>query len=144
MSEFGQVVKDGAGEVGKKAWRGTKRVLLFALIIGIIGGTGYVWFNYSWTYSDGVSAGNLVKVSKKGYVFKTYEGLLDVGGIRANNEGTVISNMWEFSVVDDDVYQQLQKLQGNKVVLSYKQTRKAFPWRGNTNYFVYKVELVEE
>jgi len=144
MSEFGQVVKEGAGEVGKKAWRGTKRVLLFALILGVIVGAGYVWFNYSMTYSDGVSTGNLVKITKKGYIFKTYEGLQDVGGIRANQQGTVISNMWEFSVIEDDVYQQLQNLQNNKVKLYYKQTRKAFPWRGNTNYFVYKVEIIEE
>lgn len=144
MSEFGQVVKEGAGEVGKKVWRGTRRILLFALIVGILGGAVYVWFNYSWTYSEGVSTGNLVKISKKGYIFKTYEGLQDVGGIRANQKGTVISNMWEFSVVKDDVYAQLQHLQSNKVKLYYKQTRKAFPWRGKTSYFVYKVELMEE
>lgn len=144
MSEFGHVVKEGAGEVGKKAWRGTKKVLLFALLIGILVGTGYVVFNYTWTYSKGVSTGNLVKISKKGYLLKTYEGLQDVGGIRANEQGTVISNMWEFSVVDDQVYEQLQALQNNKVKLYYKQTRKAFPWRGNTNYFVYKVEPMPE
>lgn len=141
MSEFQEVVKEGAQEVARKAWRGTKRILLYATILATIIGIGYVWFNYYWTYSDGISAGTLVKVSKKGYIFKTYEGLLNVGGIKANQQGTVISNMWEFSVTKDEVYKALQEYQGKEVRLFYHQYRKSFPWDGDTNYFVYKVEL---
>lgn len=141
MSEFQEVVKEGAQEVARKAWRGTKRILLYATILATIIGIGYVWFNYYWTYSDGISAGTLVKVSKKGYVFKTYEGLLNVGGIKANQQGTIISNMWEFSVTKDEVYKALQEYQGKEVRLFYHQYRKSFPWHGDTNYFVYKVEL---
>ncbi len=141
MSEFQEVVKEGAQEVARKAWRGTKRLLLYATILAVIVGVGYVWFNYYWTYSDGISAGTLVKVSKKGYLFKTYEGLLNVGGIKANQQGNVISNMWEFSVTKDDVYKDLQEYQGKEVRLFYHQYRKSFPWDGDTNYFVYKVEL---
>jgi len=32
------------------------------------------------TYSNGYRAGNVVKLSKKGFVIKTYEGQLNVGG----------------------------------------------------------------
>ncbi len=143
MSEFSQVVKDGAQEVGKKAWRGTKRLLMIALVAFVVIGGIYTWFNYSWTYSDGTRSGTLIKVSKKGYVFKTYEGQLSTGGLQTNPQGTLVSNLWEFSVTNDAVYQQLQQSEGKQVVLHYEQYRKAFPWQAKTTYFVNRVAPVK-
>lgn len=34
-----------------------------------------------WTYSEGTRAGQLIKFSEKGVVFKTYEGELNMGGL---------------------------------------------------------------
>lgn len=144
MSEFGQVVKEGASEVGKKAWRGTKRVLLVALLLGVLVLSGYTWFNYGWTYSDGTRSGVLIKVSKKGYIFKTYEGQLNAGGMQSNQQGQLVGNLWEFSVTKDEVYQQLQRNEGKQVVLHYKQYRKALPWQGKTEYFVDRVQPVQQ
>lgn len=143
MSEFKEVVKDGAQEIGKKAWRGTKRVLLFALVLGVLILAVYTGFNYAWTYSDGTRSGILIKVSKKGYVFKTYEGQLNAGGLQANQQGQVIGNLWEFSVTSDEVYQKLQSYEGKQVILHYEQYRKAFPWQGKTTYFVDEVKPVQ-
>lgn len=143
MSEFGQVVKEGASEVGKKAWRITRRVLLFSLLIGALILGGYSWFNYGWTYSEGTRSGTLIKVSKKGYIFKTYEGQLNTGGMQANQQGQLIGNLWEFSVTNDAVYQQLQHSEGKQIVLTYRQYRKAFPWQGKTTYFVEAVKPVQ-
>lgn len=143
MSEFGHVVKEGAGEVGKKVWRGTKRLLLVLFGVGVLVLAGYIWFNYGWVYSEGTRSGTLIKVSHKGYLFKTDEGQLNLGGFQTNPEGGVASNIWEFSVTDDEVYKKLQHSEGKQVTLHYKQYRKAFPWQGDTEYFVYEVEPVQ-
>ena len=137
MSEFKQVVNEGLKKVG--SW--IKRFVLIVLLLAIAGGAGYVWVS-GWTYSDGTRAGNLIKISKKGVMFKTYEGQLNLGGFQQNSEG-ISGNIWEFSVRDREVYGQLQSLQGKQVKLYYKERYKAMPWQGKTNYFVYRVERVE-
>ena len=43
----------------------------------------------SWSYSEGTRSGNLIKVSKKGVIFKSFEGQLNIGGISmASGNGT--------------------------------------------------------
>jgi len=112
---------------------------LFALIfVGVIL-TVIGYFLYSnFTYSEGTRTGNLMKVSKKGYVFKTYEGQLDMGGMQTNTEG--LSSVWNFSLTDDALYKELEDLEGQKVTLRYKEINKAMPWQGDTNYFIYEVK----
>ena len=39
------------------------------------------WWRYYFVFGEGVKAGNLNFVVKKGYVFKTWEGRLDSGRI---------------------------------------------------------------
>lgn len=116
-----------------------KKLLLLSLVVGIIvGGLYILWCN--WTYSDGTRAGDLIKISKKGYVFKTYEGQLKLGGIDLQNADEGLSDTWSFSVTDEKIYEQLEKLQGQKVVLRYQQVNKAMPWQGDTDYFIYQIE----
>lgn len=98
----------------------------------------------TWTYSDGTRAGDLIKISTKGYIFKTHEGQLKLGGIDLQNQDEGLSDTWSFSVKDDKVYRELEKLQGKKVVLRYQQVNRAMPWQGDTEYFIYKIEEVIE
>lgn len=143
MSEFGQVVKEGAEEIVKKTWRGTKRILLGITILAVISAVGYLWV-MSWTFSDGTRAGTLIKISKKGVIFKTYEGQLNLGGFQNNPQsGGVVGNIWDFSVLKNDIYKELQQHEGKQVKLHYKERYKAMPWQGDTNYFIYDVEEVE-
>lgn len=138
MSEFQTVVKEGAQSLVKRI----SRIILVVLLLGAIGGGLYVWIG-GWTFSDGSRAGFLIKVSKKGVVFKTYEGQLNVGGIPSEAEGSGVSgSIWAFSTTDNELYDQLQDLQGQKVKLYYRQRYQNFPWQGKTDYFVYKVDLV--
>ena len=137
---------DNVQEGTKQVVSGTRRFLRRLLIYGLIGGVLFVigfllWSN--WTFSEGVRAGYLIKLSRKGYVFKTYEGQLNLGGFRDSNQGNIVGNTWEFSVKKKDVYEELQKLEGKKVNLHYKEIVRAMPWQGDTNYFVYKVEQEE-
>lgn len=137
MSEFEQVVKEGAKSVGQKIkW-------FFLYVVGglVVAGLLFVWVA-GWTYSEGTRAGELIKVSKKGVVFKTHEGQLNLGGFESGNDG-VVGNIWDFSTTKDEVYDRLQQLEGKKVKLYYRQRYKPMPWQGKTDYFVEGVDEIE-
>ena len=140
-------IKDTTRASFKSGVERTKRffnrlVRLILLLILLSGGAYLLWCNY--TYSKGTRSGVLIKVSKKGYVFKTCEGQLNLGGFEANEASGIVGNIWPFSVKDDAVHQELQKMEGQKVTLHYKQVNKAMPWQGDTDYFITKAELVEQ
>ncbi|MEL7248849.1 MAG: 6-phosphogluconate dehydrogenase [Bacteroidota bacterium] len=137
MSEFQQVVKEGAESIGRKI----KRFFLILLGVVLVGGLLFVWVA-GWTFSEGTRAGELIKISKKGVVFKTYEGQLNLGGFQSDNAG-IVGNIWEFSTTKGDIYSRLQELEGKKIKLHYKQRYKPMPWQGKTDYFIHKVELIE-
>ncbi len=102
-------------------------------------------------YSDGFRAGTMVKLSKKGYVLKTYEGQLNLGMVLSENQpgvtGAAVSNIWEFSVhsKDKEVVETLEKaiLEGERVKLHYEEKFFHYFWMGDTKYFVYKVEVLK-
>ncbi len=118
-----------------------KFALIFTLSLILI------WFIYyficGWTYSEGTRSGILTKVSKKGFVFKTYEGEMNVGGF-SQGDGTIMpATMFKFSIPDKKIYDELESTQGNKVVLHYKQVYKNFFWQGETDYFIHQVTHVK-
>jgi len=95
-------------------------------------------------YSEGTRSGILTKVSKKGYIFKTYEGELNIGGFVDGN-GTIMPNsIFKFSVTKEGVYKKLQDKEGKKVILHYKQVIKNFFWQGDTDYFIQDVTDVKK
>ncbi len=98
----------------------------------------------SYTYSEGTRSGILLKFSKKGYVFKTYEGDMNAGVLNTNVLG-LTANMWHFSVIGNnkETIEALQNLEGHEVKLYYHQKIKAMPWQGETNNLVYKVEALK-
>lgn len=138
MSEFQQVVKEGAETIGRKV----KRFFLWLLAISLVIGLLFVWVA-GWTFSDGTRAGELIKVSKKGVVFKTYEGQINLGGFQGDSGSGIVGNIWEFSTTNKEVYQRLQELEGKKVKLHYRQRYKPLPWQGKTEYFVDEVNIIE-
>ena len=114
-----------------------RKVLIYSSIILVVAAIGYMlWAN--WTYSEGTRTGYMMKLSKKGYVFKTFEGQLNLGGLQEDNS-SIIGNTWEFSLDENYLAKKLQDLEGKKVQLKYKEINKAMPWQGDTNYFVYDV-----
>ncbi len=102
------------------------------------------YFNYMAVYSEGNRAGTLIKFSKKGWLFKTYEGELNQGGVANPVPGTAMVNqIWKFSVKKDAVADELMKMEGKVVRLHYRQYNKMLPWEGETQYLVNDVEIVE-
>lgn len=111
-------------------------VILLALVI--------MYFVFSFTYSTGNRAGVLIKFSQKGYIFKTYEGELNIGGL-GNVPNTAQPNlMWQFSVKNEAVAEKMMSMEGKKVSLHYREVVKNFPWQGDTKYFVDGVEEIQD
>lgn len=122
----------------KKTKNFFRKILIYSSIGLVLAAAGYMlWAN--WTYSEGTRTGYLMKLSKKGYVFKTYEGQLNLGGLQEDNS-SVLGNVWDFSLEHDVLSHKLEQLEGKKVMLRYKEINKAMPWQGDSNYFVFAVE----
>lgn len=121
-----------------------RKIVIYTIVALVLFCLGYFAFaNY--TYSEGSRSGLLLKFSKKGYIFKTWEGELNLGGI-TQGQGTMLNNMWNFSVNNSEAetIDDLQKYEGKRIRLAYKEKMRHFPWQGETNYFVYKVEVIEQ
>lgn len=114
-------------------------VILFVFLAFVIIGF-FIYINAS--FSDGFRAGTMVKISNKGYVFKTIEGELNLGNY-FTEKGSPSTSIWSFSVNTnaDSVQQKLENavLTGKRVKLHYKEMYSKIFWRGDTKYFVYKV-----
>lgn len=124
-----------------------KRILIIILVSVLVLGGSIGSFLVFGTYSNGSRVGTLVKFSKKGVVFKTYEGQLTTGGFTPEDDGG-LTNIWEFSVQrgEDQVRQSIEKAmeEGTKVRLHYTEKYYQYDWRGDTKYFVYMVEELDE
>jgi hypothetical protein len=115
-----------------------KKVILVILLVVILA-VGLWIFVLNLNYSEGFRAGIVLKVSRKGVLFKTYEGQLNLGGLNLDRD-----NLWEFSVADEDtlVIQRLEEaaLSRERVELIYEERYIQVPWRGDTKYFVRDVK----
>jgi hypothetical protein len=111
-----------------------KRIFGYLLLILVIGTAFYFTFVYYITYSEGVRAGELIKVSNKGILFKTWEGEM--------SQGISGAQIFSFSVLDSDkkVIADLKTYQGQYVKVTYVERYITFPWWGDSNYFVTNVQ----
>lgn len=129
-----------------------KFIFLFILFFALFG-TGYVYWFYYNSYSDGQRDGVLIKLSRKGNVFKTWEGEIIQQGLRSIQGGTINSNNFSFSVADLKLADSLNKCTGKLIKVHYIQYRKSLPWRGenyngknqeNGQYIIDRIESVSE
>ena len=110
-----------------------KKIIFLSLLFLLLFGAGYVyWFFYN-SFSDGSREGLLIKCSRKGNVFKTYEGEMVQAGLRSVQGGVINTNNFYFSVIDGQIADSLDKIGSKNVKLHYTQYRKSLPWRGE-NY----------
>ena len=125
-----------------------KRILWITLSVILIGGITFGAVAVFGSYSDGSRVGKIVKFSKKGYIFKTYEGQLNVGGFAKDSDGDISPNVWSFSVDrgNEEIREAIDHAmdKGLEVKLHYKEKFYQFDWRGETKYFINDVEIVEE
>ncbi len=110
-----------------------KTITFSVLILLVLVGVYMYWFYYR-TYSQGSRPGMLQKFSRKGDVFKTYEGELLQGGFgQSRMGGPVSAQYFYFSVTDEKVAAQLEASQGQNITVHYTQYKRSLPWRGE-NY----------
>jgi len=118
-------------------------VLRLTVIILVIAASIFFWWRYYFVFGEGVKAGELNFVVRKGYVFKTWEGRMIQTGYKSQVPGSVQSNEFDFSVIDKDIAERLRVSGGSRVELSYKEYLGALPWRGNSKYIVDSILVID-
>jgi hypothetical protein len=108
---------------------------ILLLTILVLGAVWFAWHFY-WVFGEGVKAGQLNNFTKKGYIFKTYEGKLIQAGFQGGQPGSVQSNEFRFSVVSESVAAKLMSNSGKEFELHYKEYMGTLPWRGTSEFIV--------
>jgi hypothetical protein len=109
------------------------------LLVAALLFAGYTWISLTWSYSKGDRAGYIQKLSRKGWVCKTWEGELAMVAVPGS-----MPEKFYFSVRDDAVAAQINQAMGRRIVLYYEQhigvPTSCF---GETEYFVKSVKAIE-
>jgi hypothetical protein len=107
-------------------------VLLALILVPVVIAALWVWIALGYTYATGERAGYVQKISKKGWLCKTWEGELAM----ANLPGTM-PQIFSFTVRNDSIAQVIEQNAGKQVSLTYQQHR-GVPTScfGETEYFV--------
>jgi hypothetical protein len=107
-------------------------LLILAVIVGV---SAWTWITLHFTYSNGERIGYIQKFSKKGWVCKTWEGELAM-----LTQPGVPAQIFDFTVRDEAVAQNILKYAGQRVVLTYAQHR-GVPSScfGETEYYITNV-----
>lgn len=110
-----------------------KIISLLLLGFMLIGGIYYA-FIYFVSFSEGVRSGELIKLTRKGVIAKTWEGEI--------SQGISGAQIFAFSVLDKDkdVIEKLKEYQGQYVKVNYTERYATFFWLGDTKYFITAVE----
>lgn len=112
---------------------------LLIIILGLV-----FWWRYYFVFGEGVKAGNLNFVVKKGYIFKTWEGRIIQEGFKTPMPNQMQSNEFDFSIEDENLARILERYSGRFVEVRYKEYINSIPWRGNSNYIITEILQVED
>lgn len=108
-------------------------ILIPAVIIAL-----WIWVTLGYTYSTGDRAGYLQKISKKGWICKTWEGEIAMTPLPG-----ATPQIFSFTVRNDSIAHLLEENAGKQVSLIYEQHR-GIPTScfGETEYFVKAVRRI--
>lgn len=111
-------------------------LILIVVVSAIL--AGYTWVALNWSYSEGERAGFMQKLSKKGWLCKTWEGELSLVALPG-----AAPEKFLFSVRDDAVAARINQHVGERVALIYEEHR-GLPTTcfGDTEYFVTDIKVV--
>lgn len=114
-------------------------ILLSIMFLPLLLFFAYTWGTLHYSYSSGERVGQIQKFSKKGWVFKTWEGELAMTPVPG-----AIPEKFLFSIRDNEVAKKVNQLLSRKVSLSYEQ-HMGVPtsFFGETQYFVIGVRAVD-
>ena len=126
--------------IPRRRWRrGVLTVLLTIFLVPVLVFSLWAWVALGWVYSTGERAGYIQKLSKKGWLCKTWEGELAM----IPPPGTVTPQLFTFTVRGDSVAQILERDLGKRVSLTYEEHR-GIPTScfGETGYFITNVRIL--
>ncbi|TSA39189.1 MAG: hypothetical protein D4R64_00620 [Porphyromonadaceae bacterium] len=103
-----------------------------------------LWWRFCFVFGEGVRAGNLNFLVKKGYIFKTWEGRLIQVGFKTPAPGAMQSNEFDFSVANDSLGAILERSSGKFIEVRYKEYLHSLPWRGMSHYVVVEVLKISD
>lgn len=126
----------------KKSWfrKFARRILIVSALVLAV----FVYVRFFYVFGEGSKAGELNFIVRKGYIFKTYEGRVIQTGYKTKVPGSIQSNEFEFSVVNEKVAQQLMSNSGAFMELHYKEYLGALPWRGMSKYVVDSIISIQK
>ena len=117
-----------------------KKVLIGVVVLVII----FLAVMLFGTYSEGTRAGVIMKVSKKGVLFKTWEGQMNLETFGAVKSANIVSETFDFSIEkgNQKLIDELNAaaLAGERVNLKYKEKYMVAFWRGGTKYIATGIE----
>jgi hypothetical protein len=116
-----------------------KFVLVPLLVLALLAAL-WIWAALSWSYSEGERAGWVQKLSKKGWLCKTWEGELSLVSLPGST-----AEKFFFTVRDDAVAADITRHIGKRVALHYEE-KVGLPTTcfGDTRHFVTRVTLTED
>jgi hypothetical protein len=127
------------------AWKGavrkTKKFLKWTAFIIFLIVTIFIYWKFFYTYSEGYRAGLLQKFSSKGALFKTYEGEMILSSISSTKDVAIASEKFYFTLINRDLVRQLDTLQGENIIVHYKQKNASIFFRGDSPYLVDSVRV---
>ena len=118
-------------------------VLVMSLLIGTFSVKAIGGLNIP--YSEGTRSGVVQKFSKKGMVWNTWEGEMNMGYSTQTNEGQIRPVIWYFSCSSPEAAKQIQDAEktGKRVTLKYSQYWFRGYKYGATEYDVTGVEAAQ-
>ncbi len=114
--------------------------LLSALVLIVLLVLLYFWAALQWSYSTGERAGWVQKLSRKGWVCKTWEGELALVSLPGATPEKFL-----FTIRDDDVAERVTRAMGKRVALHYEE-KVGLPTScfGETRHYVTAVTVADE
>jgi len=123
------------GVVAGKMVRGAAALVVVVALLA----AAYTYGALHWAYSSGERVGYVQKLSKKGWLCKTWEGELTMSPVPG-----AVPEKFFFTVPDDTVAQLINQGLGKRVSLYYEQ-HKGVPTScfGETEFFIVKAKFLE-
>jgi len=133
-----RTAESSASGVSRKKRNWKIWIALIFLILPAALLAAYTWLTLHFAYSSGDRAGYVQKISKKGWLCKTWEGELAMVALPGSTP-----QIFPFSVRDDAVAHQIERSAGQRVALTYEQ-HVGVPTScfGETEYFVTSVRPI--
>jgi hypothetical protein len=119
----------------------TKKFLKWLLFLILLFGSIFIYWKYFYTYSEGYRAGLIQKFSNKGTFFKTYEGEMILSSVSSTRDIAIASEKFYFTLSNKALVRQFDTLQGDNIIVHYKQKNAVVFWRGDSPYLVDSVKI---